>query len=82
MIAVKVAIVDAFKHLNSIDDRKMAVSCSCFLVGFPDMHMAQLEHVVAFLSQHADGPLKGKVAEVQDKLVQLRSSLLLYAPFF
>lgn len=35
------AVIDAFKHLNLIDDRKMT-----------------LEHVVAFLSKHADGPMK------------------------
>jgi linoleate 10R-lipoxygenase len=58
------AAIDAFKHLNSIDDRKMA-----------------LEHVVAFLSHHADDPaMKKKVAELQDTLVKLLYDDLSHPP--
>lgn len=57
------AAIDAFKHLNSIDDRKMA-----------------LEHVVAFLSKHADGPLKHVVQELQDKLIELLYDDLSHPP--
>jgi len=44
--------------------------------GFADVlakNDAQLEHVVAFLSKNADGPLKHKVQELQDKLIELRA---------
>jgi hypothetical protein len=37
-------------------------------------HVTQLERVVAYLSHHADGPLKDKVQEVEKTLVKLRSS--------
>lgn len=36
---------------------------------------AQLEHVVAFLSKHADGILKNQVQELQNQLIELRASL-------
>jgi hypothetical protein len=35
----------------------------------------QLELVVAFLSKHADGPLKHQVQQLQDKLIELRASI-------
>ncbi|KAI0306151.1 linoleate diol synthase [Multifurca ochricompacta] len=57
------AVIDAFKHINSLDDRKMA-----------------LEHVVAFLAQHADGILKDRVAEFQNKLVRLLYDDLSHPP--
>jgi hypothetical protein len=40
-------------------------------------NMTQLEHVVAFLSKHADGPLKNVIKELQDKLIELRASCFL-----
>ncbi|KAI0269044.1 linoleate diol synthase [Russula aff. rugulosa BPL654] len=61
--SVFAAAIDAFKHLNSIDDRKMA-----------------LEHVVAFLSKHADGPLKHQVEELQNKLIELLYDDLSHPP--
>ncbi|KAH9967528.1 linoleate diol synthase [Russula dissimulans] len=57
------AAIDAFKHMNSIDDRKMA-----------------LEHVVAFLSKHADGVLKDRVHKLQNKLVELLYDDLSHPP--
>lgn len=57
------AAIDAFKHINSIDDRKMA-----------------LEHVVAFLSKHADGILKDQVNELQNELVKLLYNDLSHPP--
>jgi len=58
-----VAAIDAFKHINSVDDRKMA-----------------LEHVIAFLSKHADGILKDKVKDLQNKLVELLYDDLAHPP--
>jgi hypothetical protein len=45
--------------------------------GFADVsaNMTQLEHVVAFLSKHADGPLKNIVQDLQNKLIELRASI-------
>ncbi|KAH9973470.1 putative linoleate diol synthase [Lactifluus volemus] len=57
------AVIDTFTHLNSINDRKMA-----------------LEHVVAFLSHHANGPFKDKVAELQNILVKLLYDDLSHPP--
>jgi linoleate 10R-lipoxygenase len=55
--------LDAFKHINSLDDRKMG-----------------LEHVVAFLSEHADGALKDRVAEFETKLVEILYDDLSHPP--
>jgi hypothetical protein len=79
------AAEDAFKHLNSIDDRKMAVSRQSGLVlyaGSADVwaYVAQLEHVITFLSKHADGILKNQVQKFQDKLIELRASSLYMRP--
>ncbi|KAI0260103.1 linoleate diol synthase [Gloeopeniophorella convolvens] len=57
------AAIDAFKHINSLDDRKFG-----------------LEHVVAFLSQHADGVFKDRVAEFQNKLVEILYDDLSHPP--
>jgi len=38
--------------------------------------LAQLEHIIAFISRHADGILKDRVHELQNKLIKLRSSPL------
>ena len=38
-------------------------------------HVPQLEHLVSFLSKHADGILKDQVDKLQNKLVELRSLL-------
>ena len=37
--------------------------------------VAKLEHIVVFLATHADGILKDKVIELQNKLIKLRSLL-------
>jgi linoleate 10R-lipoxygenase len=58
-----VGAIDAFKHINSLDDRKMG-----------------LEHVVYFLSQHADGILKDRVAEFENKLVEILYDDLSHPP--
>jgi hypothetical protein len=58
-----VGAIDAFKHINSLDDRKMG-----------------LEHVVYFLSQHADGILKDRVAEFESKLVEILYDDLSHPP--
>ncbi|KAN0138085.1 hypothetical protein V8E53_003974 [Lactarius tabidus] len=60
---VVAAAIDAFKHINSLDDRKMG-----------------LEHVVYFLSQHADGILKDRVAEFENKLVEILYDDLSHPP--
>ncbi|KAI9435341.1 linoleate diol synthase [Lactarius indigo] len=39
-----------------------------------------LEHVVAFLSKHSDGPLKDKVAEFENKLVEILYDDLSHPP--
>ena len=44
-------------------------------------HVPQLEHVVAFLSKHADGILKDKVDELQNELVKLRSLPFTFSPY-
>ncbi|KAI9509771.1 linoleate diol synthase [Russula earlei] len=61
--SVLAAALDAFKHINSVDDRKMA-----------------LEQVVAFLAKHADGVLKHKVHDLQNKLVELLYDDLSHPP--
>ncbi|KAH8992739.1 linoleate diol synthase [Lactarius deliciosus] len=55
--------IDAFKHINSLDDRKMG-----------------LEHVVALLSKHSDGIFKDKVAEFENKLVEILYDDLSHPP--
>ncbi|KAF8265060.1 linoleate diol synthase [Lactarius quietus] len=64
------AAINAFKHINSLDDRKMGVSLA----------EINLEHVVYFLSQHADGILKDKVAEFESKLVEILYDDLSHPP--
>ena len=70
---------------TSIDDRKIAVSrqpglvpeyCLCQICWICRCEYdTQLEHVVAFLSRHADGPLKNIVEDLQNKLIELRASI-------
>ncbi|KAF8265064.1 heme peroxidase [Lactarius quietus] len=60
---VTAAGIDAFKNINSLDDRKMG-----------------LEHVVHFLSEHADGALKDRVTEFENKLVQILYDDLSHPP--
>ncbi|KAH8997828.1 linoleate diol synthase [Lactarius hatsudake] len=55
--------IDAFKHINSLDDRKMG-----------------LEHVVALLSKHSDGIFKDRVAEFENKLVEILYDDLSHPP--
>ncbi|KAH8986848.1 linoleate diol synthase [Lactarius akahatsu] len=55
--------IDAFKHINSLDDRKMG-----------------LEHVVALLSKHSDGIFKDKVAEFENKLIEILYDDLSHPP--
>jgi len=41
--------------------------------------VAQLEHVVAFLSRESDGIFKDEVAKIQNVLVELRSLLFAFS---
>lgn len=42
-------------------------------------HVPQLEHLVSFMSKHADGILKDQIDELQNKLIELRSLLVVFS---
>lgn len=70
MESIQSGIVDALRHNNAIDDRKMLVSLPLAVIIFETLttRIQKLEHVLVFLSRLPEGPFQVKL---QNAVVEL-----------